>query len=260
MTDIERKNLTETYLQLLNQQEFRAEELDYAILEKHKPMLKILAETGNSGVSIFDSFKKEHVFYSPDFGKLLGYDARKIEEQDFLDSKIHPEDLLELTRNGISLLKLYYRLSKEEKENYKLINEYRIMNAEDQYIRVIEQHQVLESDAYGNIWLTLSIIDVSPDQEISVGLKSKLLNYKTGKFLPFGEENTKTKEELSVALTQREKQVLQMVRDGLLSKEISDKLSISVHTVNTHRQRVLEKLGANNSMEAVVYASGLGLL
>jgi DNA-binding CsgD family transcriptional regulator len=46
----------------------------------------------------------------------------------------------------------------------------------------------------------------------------------------------------------------------LLSKEISNVLSISLHTVNTHRQRFLEKLGANNSMEAVMFASRFGLL
>ncbi|WP_428838896.1 LuxR C-terminal-related transcriptional regulator [Gelidibacter algens] len=41
---------------------------------------------------------------------------------------------------------------------------------------------------------------------------------------------------------------------------MSDKLSISLHTVNTHRQRFLEKLGANNSIEAVIFASKFGLL
>ncbi len=61
-------------------------------------------------------------------------------------------------------------------------------------------------------------------------------------------------------LTKREKEILGLVKNGLLSKEISNKLSISVHTVNTHRQRFLEKLGANNSMEAVVFASKFGLL
>jgi DNA-binding NarL/FixJ family response regulator len=50
------------------------------------------------------------------------------------------------------------------------------------------------------------------------------------------------------------------VKEGYLSKEISDRLSISVHTVNTHRQRFLEKMGAANSMEAVMYASKYGLL
>ncbi|WP_235782360.1 response regulator transcription factor [Phocaeicola paurosaccharolyticus] len=46
----------------------------------------------------------------------------------------------------------------------------------------------------------------------------------------------------------------------MLSKEISEQLFISVHTVNTHRQRILEKLDVNNSMEAVKYASALGLI
>ena len=54
--------------------------------------------------------------------------------------------------------------------------------------------------------------------------------------------------------------VLQLIKEGLLSKEISEQLSISVHTVNTHRQRILEKLDVNNSMEAVKYASALGLI
>lgn len=38
------------------------------------------------------------------------------------------------------------------------------------------------------------------------------------------------------------------------------RLFISVHTVNTHRQRILEKLGANNSIEAIAYALQLGLV
>ena len=70
----------------------------------------------------------------------------------------------------------------------------------------------------------------------------------------------KSNEKISIGLSKREIQILKMVKDGLLSKEISNNLNISLHTVNTHRQRVLEKLGANNSMEAVVFASKLGLL
>ena len=47
------------YFELLNQQKFVAEELDYSILEKHKSMLQTLANIGNSGVSVFDIFKKD---------------------------------------------------------------------------------------------------------------------------------------------------------------------------------------------------------
>ena len=60
-------------------------------------------------------------------------------------------------------------------------------------------------------------------------------------------------------LSKREKQILSFVKEGLLSKEISNNLSISVHTVNTHRQNILKKLGANNSFEAVEYATKLRL-
>jgi DNA-binding NarL/FixJ family response regulator len=104
------------------------------------------------------------------------------------------------------------------------------------------------------------MIDISPNQDINEGLKSQLLDFRTGKIISFQNENTNYKKEIKISLTQREIQILQMVKNGLLSKEISDNLFISVHTVNTHRQRVLEKLGANNSMEAIVFASKLGLL
>ena len=257
-------HLQQTYFQILQQQQFVAEVLDYQVFENHKPLLHTLATLGNSGVSVFDMFQKTHVFYSPNFGNLLGYPLHDIEKNggsEFLDTKIHPEDWLSLTKNGISLLKLFFQFSSAEKKDYKLVNEYRIRNSEEKYVRVVEQHQVLELDVHGNLWLSLSIVDISPNQEINEGIKSQLLNFKTGKIIPFQEETAPAKkEELSIALTQREKQVLQLVKEGLLSKEISDKLFISLHTVNTHRQRVLEKLGANNSMEAVVYASQLGLV
>jgi DNA-binding CsgD family transcriptional regulator len=262
MTENEQNKIFATYIEILNLQKFIAGELDYFILEKHKPLLQQLANINNSGISVFDLSKKEHVFYSPNFCTLLGYDLKQIEEKGhgFLDAKIHPDDFVELTKNGISLFKLFYHFSSDEKTNYKLITEYRILNADYKYIRVIEQHQLLELDHYGNIWLTLSIIDISPNQEINEGIKSQLFNFRTGKIISFQQDDIKNGKDTKIDLTRREKQILQMVKEGLLSKEISDNLSISVHTVNTHRQRVLEKLGANNSMEAVVFASKLGLL
>ena len=143
----------------------------------------------------------------------------------FWDLKIHPEDFIAIMENGISLLKLYFQFSTDEKTNYKLINEYRILNAEDSFVRIIEQHQALELDKYGNIWLTLSIIDFPPDQNISEGFRSVRHNFRTGNFIPFRDEKKKT-ETISVALSKREIQILKMVKEGLLSKEISSNLNI----------------------------------
>ncbi len=260
MINMDQDNESNTYFEILSRLAPPAK-VDYSKFEKRKALLQTLATIGKSGVSVFDFYKKEHIFYSPNFGQLLGFDVKQIEEkgQRFIDAKIHPDDFLLLMQNGISLLKLYSKFTDDEKANYKLINEYRILNCEDTYVRVIEQHQALELDIDGNLWLSLSLIDISPNQEVSEGFKSQLYNYRTGKIVPFRNEK-KNGVSGGLALSKREIQILKMVKEGLLSKEISNQLEISLNTVNTHRQRVLEKLGANNSMEAVVFASKLGLL
>lgn len=61
-------------------------------------------------------------------------------------------------------------------------------------------------------------------------------------------------------LTPRELQVLQGVADGLSSKHIAEHLGVSVHTVRTHVQRVLAKLGAHTRVRAIAVALDEGLV
>ena len=55
-------------------------------------------------------------------------------------------------------------------------------------------------------------------------------------------------------ITKREMEVLKLVCDGLSSKDIGDKLFISVNTVETHRKRILMKLNVKNTVGVVKYA------
>ena len=64
----------------------------------------------------------------------------------------------------------------------------------------------------------------------------------------------------SVILSDRKKTVLKLAYNGKLSKEISDQLKICINTANTHRQRILKKMNANNTAEAILFASRLGLI
>jgi DNA-binding CsgD family transcriptional regulator len=251
--------LNKTYAAILKRQKFVGSELDYSILEQHKILLQKLAKLGNSGITVFDLYQEKHVFSSYNMGMLFGYDLNLIEEggNAYFNTRIHPNDYVVLTQNGILLFNFVFALPITERMDYKLINEYRILNSDDNYVRVIEQHQALELDNHGNVWLALSVMDISPNQDEYQGVKYQLLNYKKGKFVSSFPESQQS----SISgLTKREKEILKLIRDGLLSKEISDKLFISIYTVNTHRQHILEKLGADNSIEAVNYASQLGLL
>lgn len=55
-------------------------------------------------------------------------------------------------------------------------------------------------------------------------------------------------------LTPREKEIIVLVCDGLSNKEIADKLSISVRTVDCHKNNILQKLGLKSSVDLVKYA------
>lgn len=55
-------------------------------------------------------------------------------------------------------------------------------------------------------------------------------------------------------LTGREQEILQLIVDGLTSKQIAEKLYISPRTVDTHRANVMEKLELNNIAELVRFA------
>ena len=50
-------------------------------------------------------------------------------------------------------------------------------------------------------------------------------------------------------LTYREIEILEMLQEGLTSKEIADRLHISKTTVDTHRRNILEKTGAKSTTE-----------
>ncbi|MEY4429926.1 MAG: hypothetical protein RLZZ182_2615 [Pseudomonadota bacterium] len=65
-------------------------------------------------------------------------------------------------------------------------------------------------------------------------------------------------------ITDREREILSWVRDGLSNQQIGEKLGISALTVKNHVQKILRKLGASNRAQAVAkamaqHALGLGL-
>jgi two-component system response regulator NreC len=61
-------------------------------------------------------------------------------------------------------------------------------------------------------------------------------------------------------LSEREKQVVRLVADGMSSREIADQLGLSVKTVDTHRANIMEKLGIHSSAELVKYAIREGIV
>lgn len=55
-------------------------------------------------------------------------------------------------------------------------------------------------------------------------------------------------------LTDREKEILQLLAEGRSNKEVANLLNLSVYTVETHRTNIMQKLDLHNTAEIVLYA------
>jgi DNA-binding NarL/FixJ family response regulator len=61
-------------------------------------------------------------------------------------------------------------------------------------------------------------------------------------------------------VSEREIEIIKLIAFGLSNKQIADKLCLSLHTVNTHRKNILQKLKVNNTAGVVMFAVKNNLL
>jgi two-component system, NarL family, response regulator NreC len=61
-------------------------------------------------------------------------------------------------------------------------------------------------------------------------------------------------------LTEREREVLQLLAEGKSNKETATVLNLSPYTVETHRNNLMQKLGLHNTAEIVLYAVRKGII
>jgi len=88
-----------------------------------------------------------------------------------------------------------------------------------------------------------------------VGMTTDITDRKRGLFVP-DEESVR----LVFALTERERQVLVLIAEGKSTKETAARLGISYKTADSHRSRILEKLGVHETASMVRYAIRAGLI
>lgn len=243
------KKLQMEYMRLFSSLDIREENVDYAIADRHVSNLETSPYFKTTAVAIFDNCRQTHL-YESDYHRRIFMD----EDGVYRDMHIHPDDIDAVVKNAISVLRHVF--SKENHiANIKLIRQYRA-KINGGYKRITEEMQIIENDNSGAPWLSMSIVNISPDQEEPFIVKSQLIDMKTGDaFTPLDDMYDR-----DTILTPRELEILRKISQGLLSKEISSLLGVSVHTVNTHRQHILAKLNVNNSIEAVKYATAMGLI
>jgi two-component system response regulator NreC len=61
-------------------------------------------------------------------------------------------------------------------------------------------------------------------------------------------------------LTEREREILQLIAEGKTNQEIADSLTLSIKTVQTHRAHIMEKLDAHDRTDLVKHAIRMGMI
>lgn len=233
-------------------------DVDYDFWNKRRASIEEFSQMSHSCIFTVDVFKERYDFASDNFAHIFGYNPvwiKTIRKQgDLLEERIHPDDRAQLIECQIEHGQFIYSLPPEERNDYQQVFQMRMLNARQQYVNVISRHQVIQKDKNGKAWIIMGVMDLAPDQTPADRIKRTVVNRKTGEILRpvvlLAEQ----------PLTKREKEILTLIRQGFLSKEIAYKLNLSIYTVNNHRKNILAKLNAGNVIEAINKAESSGIL
>lgn len=245
--------------ELWSRQQIRYLDVDYDFWKKQRESVRQLSQMSQSCFFTVDVFKGRYDFASDNFANIFGYRSSllaTIENQgDMLEERIHPDDRAQIIDVQKQHAQFIYSLLFENRNDYAHTFQMRMLNGKRQYVNVVSRQRVIQKDRNGKAWIILGCMDISPDQIPVERIKSTVFNLKTGEIIhPLTQNHTKK------ILTPKEKEVLHLIRQGYLSKEIACKLGISIFTVNNHRKNILEKLHVDNAIEAINQATIIGLL
>ena len=192
-------------------------------------------------------------YISKNYKACLGLDSNllKAKGMRYFWSRIHPDDLEKWLKALNELMEFTLEHIKEEdrqKANYTW--NYRIKNADDVYVNLIQNTTPLALDSHGKPIIGLAHYTVlHSDIKMDISASAKLLNdqneYETIYFNNYGQKL------LSEGISNRERDVIRLLVLDFSSKEISQKLNISSHTVDTHRRNILKKLNISSTGELI---------
>ena len=209
---------------------------------------------------IVDVRTLRYTFISSNVKQILGYRPEQFTRKgiSFLSQIMHPDDLPQTGK----LIKLIWDflscLPVTERQKYKISGDYRIIKPDGSYVRVLEQNTILQLDKKGNITHLLGTASDITHWKKNDEIMASIISTEDDTCFFCSPDNDCVK--TSALLSKREREIVKLIAEGYNSRLIADKLFISFHTVNTHRQNIIEKTKARNTTSLIQLAIGQGLI
>lgn len=227
-------------------------------LENAKLIASMYSKLENS-ISVLSDLKARKSFiFNGVIAEQLGLpvgetEIRSIWEDELL-SRVHSEDLKKKYKLEFQFFQLLNTIEVTERIGYEVVTKLRIKNKDEKYVFFKHRLLYISSSDDGSFWLALCLYNQlydHPEFEIPQGV---IIDNKTGKVIDHDESR------FNDLLSVREKEVLKLIKHGRRSKEIAEKLSLSINTVNRHRQNIFSKLNVTNALEACRVAETMGIV
>lgn len=231
---------------VVNEDPGRPHELELQ-LELHKRLLHLF-QPGTYYYYVFNIFQARFEFVSPGISEVLGYTPDEMDIHHFLDI-LHPDDkpyFLEFERR---ITDFFRGLPFEKIAKYKMQYDFRMKAKDGRYVRLLHQAVQVDYDET-NYYRTLDIdTDITHIKPSGIPCFSIIgLDGEPSYFNITGDLDLAPSAD---PFTPKEREVLKLVIASASSREISERLFISIHTVNAHRRNILRKAGAHTPQELV---------
>lgn len=172
---------------------------------------------------------------------------------------IHPDDVSFFLNVQNTAMKFFSQIQPEKSSKYKMRYDYRLKHTDGSYRRILQQVYNIQSSPEGGALRVLSVhTDIT---HLKTSTKPVL------SFIGLDGEPSYIDVELQSAfkptkpiLTKREKEILKNLIEGHNSKTLSEKLFLSVETINTHRRNILRKTKTKSTSEVISKALREGWL
>ena len=171
----------------------------------------------------------------------------------YMVEKMHPDDLKNFMQFEGTLLTFLPTIAPEKLAKYKCSYDYRIKDGKGKYKRVLHQVMTLQNEEDGATIRTFAVLTDITHLKTDTHMQLNMIGLDgEPSFYDIKEDLTYTSGKSP--FSEREKEVLLAMAEGLTSNEIAERLEISKHTVNTHRKNLLEKTNTQSSLEALQVA------
>lgn len=209
--------------------------------------------------------KPEFLYLSTEFESVMGYPCQRLLKEGitFLFSIIHPADIQAVVN---SIKKAQYALVTENAaEQIPMLLEYRVVKKDGSVVWIRETKCIVSYKEGRKDHILGCFHNINGEKQKEAEVISEVLqeersiNHLLEVAVSYQQERLGSSTD-ACKISEREKEVLQLIADGSSTKQIASTLFISENTVETHRRHLLEKLKVVNSTALVKEAYRRSLL